>query len=51
MYGIYNFSDGGANRNRQFDFNVFASELFNSLSGFSKKPGYRKVAVAPAGLG
>lgn len=25
-------ADGGANRNRQFDFNVFASELFNSLS-------------------
>ncbi|HVI33332.1 TonB-dependent receptor [Phenylobacterium sp.] len=24
-------ADGGANRNRQFDFNVFASELFNSL--------------------
>ncbi|ACG78869.1 TonB-dependent receptor [Phenylobacterium zucineum HLK1] len=25
-------ADGGANRNRQFDFNVFASELFNSLA-------------------
>lgn len=25
-------ADGGTNRNRQFDFNVFASELFNSLS-------------------
>src|SRR6185295_485181 len=23
---------GGANRNRQFDFNVFASELFNSIT-------------------
>jgi polyphosphate kinase len=27
-----------------------ASELFNSLSGFSKKPRYRKLAVAPLGL-
>ena len=26
------------------------SELFNSLSGFSKKPRYRKLAVAPVGL-
>ena len=26
------------------------SELFNSLSGFSKKPRYRQVAVAPVGL-
>ena len=25
-------SSGGTNRNRQFDFNVFASELFNSLT-------------------
>jgi len=25
-------SSGGANRNRQFDFNVFASELFNSIT-------------------
>ncbi|HVU53176.1 MAG TPA: polyphosphate kinase 1, partial [Polyangia bacterium] len=27
-----------------------ASELFNSLSGFSKKARYRKLAVAPSGL-
>jgi polyphosphate kinase len=27
-----------------------ASELFNGLSGFSKKSGYRKLAVAPVGL-
>ena len=27
-----------------------ASELFNGLSGFSKKPRYRKLAVAPIGL-
>jgi polyphosphate kinase len=27
-----------------------ASELFNGLSGFSKKPRYRKLAVAPVGL-
>jgi polyphosphate kinase len=27
-----------------------AAELFNSLSGFSKKPRYRKLAVAPLGL-
>ena len=27
-----------------------ASELFNALSGFSKKPRYRKLAVAPQGL-
>jgi polyphosphate kinase len=27
-----------------------ASELFNGLSGFSKKPRYRKLAVAPGGL-
>jgi polyphosphate kinase len=27
-----------------------ASELFNGLSGFSKKPRYRKLAVAPLGL-
>ena len=26
------------------------TELFNSLSGFSKKPRYRKLAVAPTGL-
>ena len=25
-------SSGGTNRNRQFDFNVFASELFNNLT-------------------
>src|SRR5262245_9248871 len=25
-------SSGGANRNRQFDFNVFAAELFNSIT-------------------
>ena len=25
-------SSGGSNRNRQFDFNVFASELFNSIT-------------------
>jgi iron complex outermembrane recepter protein len=25
-------SSGGANRNRQFDFNVFASELFNNIT-------------------
>jgi len=25
-------SSGGANRNRQFDFNIFASELFNSIT-------------------
>ncbi|MBW3617995.1 MAG: TonB-dependent receptor [Proteobacteria bacterium] len=25
-------AEGGANRNRQFDFNVFASELFNSIA-------------------
>jgi len=27
-----------------------ATELFNSLSGFSKRPRYRKLAVAPIGL-
>jgi polyphosphate kinase len=27
-----------------------AAELFNSLSGFSKRPRYRKLAVAPRGL-
>ena len=27
-----------------------ASDLFNSLSGFSKRPRYRKLAVAPIGL-
>jgi polyphosphate kinase len=27
-----------------------ATELFNSLSGFSRKPRYRKLAVAPTGL-
>ncbi|MEZ6024323.1 MAG: hypothetical protein R3C16_13135 [Hyphomonadaceae bacterium] len=25
-------AEGGANRNRQFDFNVFASELFNAIT-------------------
>ena len=32
-------SSGGANRNRQFDFNVFASELFNNITA-------RKTAAA-----
>jgi len=32
------------------EFGEDVSELFNSLSGFSKKPRYRKLAVAPIGL-
>jgi polyphosphate kinase len=32
------------------DFGEDVSEFFNSLSGFSKKPRYRKLAVAPVGL-
>jgi polyphosphate kinase len=32
------------------DFGEDASELFNSLSGFSKKSSYRKLAVAPSSL-